>query len=144
MTQAGLEANKITITPEDAVRECAPQYFALEEKIRKAYPNPDIYRIRDAYEYAAKAHAGQRRKDGSPYVTHCISAADICVDMGLDEDSIIAALLHDVIEDTPISHETVAKRFGDTVANLVEGVTKLTRVQLVSKEPFTMYKISNY
>ena len=138
MTQAGLEANKITITPEDAVRECAPQYFALEEKIHKAYPNPDIYRIRDAYEYAAKAHAGQRRKDGSPYVTHCISAADICVDMGLDEDSIIAALLHDVIEDTPISHETVAKRFGDTVANLVEGVTKLTRVQLVSKEESQM------
>ena len=138
MTQSGLEATKVSITPEQAVRESAPQYFALEEKIKKSYSNPDIHRIRDAYEYAAKAHAGQRRKDGSPYVTHCISAADISVDMGLDEDSIIAALLHDVIEDTPANHEMVAKQFGETVADLVEGVTKLTRVQLVSKEEAQM------
>ena len=138
MTQAGLEATKIKITPEEAVRESAPQYFALEEKIKAVSPHMDIHRIRDAYEYAAKAHAGQRRKDGSAYVTHCISAADISVDMGLDEDSIVAALLHDVIEDTPASHEAVAKQFGETVANLVEGVTKLTRVQLVSKEEAQM------
>ena len=97
MTQAGLNATKINITPDEAVRESAPQYFELEQKIKEVYPNPDIQRIRDAYEYAARAHAGQRRKDGSPYVTHCIAAADISVDMGLDEDSIVAALLHDVI-----------------------------------------------
>ena len=65
MTQAGLEATKIQITPEEAVRECAPQYFALEQKIKKAYPNADVHRIRDAYEYAAREHAGQRRKDGN-------------------------------------------------------------------------------
>ena len=138
MTQAGLNATKINITPDEAVRESAPQYFALEQKIKSVYHNPDIPRIRDAYEYAARAHAGQRRKDGSAYVTHCIAAADISVDMGLDEDSIVAALLHDVIEDTPASHDTVAKRFGETVADLVEGVTKLTRVQLVSKEEAQM------
>ena len=138
MTQAGLNATKINITPDEAVRESAPQYFALEQKIKSVYHNPDIHRIRDAYEYAARAHAGQRRKDGSAYVTHCIAAADISVDMGLDEDSIVAALLHDVIEDTPASHDMVAKRFGETVANLVEGVTKLTRVQLVSKEEAQM------
>ncbi|MBR4078389.1 MAG: bifunctional (p)ppGpp synthetase/guanosine-3',5'-bis(diphosphate) 3'-pyrophosphohydrolase [Oscillospiraceae bacterium] len=138
MTQAGLNATKINITPDEAVRESAPQYFALEQKIKSVYHNPDIQRIRDAYEYAARAHAGQRRKDGSAYVTHCIAAADISVDMGLDEDSIVAALLHDVIEDTPASHDMVAKRFGETVANLVEGVTKLTRVQLVSKEEAQM------
>ena len=138
MTQAGLNATKINITPDEAVRESAPQYFALEQKIKSVYHNPDVQRIRDAYEYAARAHAGQRRKDGSAYVTHCIAAADISVDMGLDEDSIVAALLHDVIEDTPASHDMVAKRFGETVANLVEGVTKLTRVQLVSKEEAQM------
>ena len=138
MTQAGLNATKINITPDEAVRESAPQYFALEQKIKSVYHNPDVQRIRDAYEYAARAHAGQRRKDGSAYVTHCIAAADISVDMGLDEDSIVAALLHDVIEDTPASHDAVAKRFGETVANLVEGVTKLTRVQLVSKEEAQM------
>ena len=138
MTQAGLNATKINITPDEAVRESAPQYFALEQKIKSVYHNPDVQRIRDAYEYAARAHAGQRRKDGSAYVTHCIAAADISVDMGLDEDSIVAALLHDVIEDTPVSHDMVSKRFGETVANLVEGVTKLTRVQLVSKEEAQM------
>ena len=138
MTQAGLNATKINITPDEAVRESAPQYFALEQKIKSVYHNPDVQRIRDAYEYAARAHAGQRRKDGSAYVTHCIAAADISVDMGLDEDSIAAALLHDVIEDTPASHDAVAKRFGETVADLVEGVTKLTRVQLVSKEEAQM------
>ncbi len=138
MTEAGLAANKIELMPEDAVRESAPQYFALEEKLKKVHPNADVYRVRDAYEFAAKAHAGQRRKDGSAYVTHCIAAADISVDMGLDEDSVVAALLHDVIEDTPVTHEEVAKKFGDTVANLVEGVTKLTRVQLVSKEEAQM------
>ena len=138
MTQAGLNATKINITPDEAVRESAPQYFALEQKIKSVYHNPDIQRVRDAYEYAARAHAGQRRKDGSAYVTHCIAAADISVDMGLDEDSIVAALLHDVIEDTPASHDMVAKRFGETVADLVEGVTKLTRVQLVSKEEAQM------
>ncbi len=138
MTQAGLNATKINITPDEAVRESAPQYFALEQKIKSVYHNPDVQRIRDAYEYAARAHAGQRRKDGSAYVTHCIAAADISVDMGLDEDSIVAALLHDVIEDTPASHDAVSKRFGETVADLVEGVTKLTRVQLVSKEEAQM------
>ena len=138
MTEAGLAANKVEISPEDAVRASAPVYFELENQFKASHPGADIHRIRDAYEFAAKSHAGQRRKDGSPYVTHCIAAAKICVEMGLDEDSVIAALLHDVIEDTPVSHEEVARRFGSTVAELVEGVTKLTRVQLVSKEEAQM------
>ena len=103
-------------------------------KIRAASQTMDCDRITAAYALARNAHAGQRRKDGSPYITHCISAADICVDMGLDEDSIVAALLHDVIEDTDVGHEEIAKKFGDAVADIVEGVTKLTRVQYTSKE----------
>ena len=138
MTEAGLAASKVEITPEDAVRASAPLYFELENMLKEAHPGADVHRVRDAYEFAAKSHAGQRRKDGSPYVTHCIAAAKICVEMGLDEDSVVAALLHDVIEDTPVSHEEVARRFGNTVAELVEGVTKLTRVQLVSKEEAQM------
>ena len=110
-------------------------YAELEDKIRSNCHNVDLGRIRAAYEMACTAHAGQLRKDGcSPYVTHCISAADITVDMGLDEDSIVAALLHDVIEDTDLTHADIARQFGEAVADIVEGVTKLTRVQYTSIE----------
>ena len=106
----------------------------LEEKIKSSGHPMDLGRIKAAYEMARVAHSGQKRRDGSPYVTHCIAAADISVDMGLDEDSIIAALLHDVIEDTNLTHEDIARQFGSAVADIVEGVTKLSRVQYTSKE----------
>ena len=110
------------------------QFEALVQKIEDGTHSMDMGRIRAAYDMAKMAHAGQKRKDGSPYVTHCIAAADISVDIGLDEDSIIAALLHDVIEDTSLTHADIAKQFGPAVADIVEGVTKLTRVQYTSKE----------
>ncbi len=110
-------------------------YAALEKKIQSSGHPMDLGRIRAAYEMAKLAHAGQLRKDGcSPYVTHCVAAADISVDLGLDEDSICAALLHDVIEDTSLTHADIAHQFGVPVADIVEGVTKLTRVQYTSKE----------
>ena len=109
-------------------------YAAREEKIRAGSHPMDMARIRAAYEMARAAHAGQLRKDGSPYVTHCVAAADISVDLGLDEDSIIAALLHDVIEDTTLTHADIAHQFGTAVADIVEGVTKLTRMQYATKE----------
>ena len=109
------------------------QFEALVKKIQEN-THFDVGRIRAAYEMARLAHTGQFRRDGSPYVTHCIAAADISVDIGLDEDSIIAALLHDVIEDTSLTHEDIARQFGPAVADIVEGVTKLTRVQYTSKE----------
>ena len=138
MSEAGLAANKIEVDPEQAVLETMPMYEALEQKLRDSNIPADLGKVRKAYEFAARAHAGQRRKNGDPYVTHCISASEITVDMGLDEDSIVAALLHDTIEDTSVTHERLAKEFGSTVADLVEGVTKLTRVQLVSKEDAQM------
>ena len=109
-------------------------YGELEEKLRQSGHSFDLGRIRAAYEMAKMAHSGQFRRDGSPYVTHCVAAADISFEMGLDEDSIIAALLHDVIEDTNLTHADISKQFGITVADIVEGVTKLTRVQYTSKE----------
>ena len=109
-------------------------FEALVKKIKENTHNMDLGRIRAAYDMARMAHSGQKRRDGSPYVTHCIAAADISVDIGLDEDSIIAALLHDVIEDTSLTHEDIARQFGSVVADIVEGVTKLTRVQYTSKE----------
>ncbi|NCC66673.1 MAG: bifunctional (p)ppGpp synthetase/guanosine-3',5'-bis(diphosphate) 3'-pyrophosphohydrolase [Clostridia bacterium] len=109
-------------------------YKSLEKSVLELNPTADIGRIRAAYECAVKAHSGQKRKDGSDYVTHTVVAAQICTEMGLDEDSVIAALLHDTIEDTSLTHEDISKQFGATVAELVEGVTKLTRVQYTSKE----------
>lgn len=121
------EKNNTVLDPDKMFQE-------LTVKIRENCPGMDLERIKAAYEMARSAHEGQLRKDGSPYVTHCVAAADITVDMGMDEDSVVSALLHDVIEDTKLTHADIARQFGEPVADIVEGVTKLTRVQYTSKE----------
>jgi GTP diphosphokinase / guanosine-3',5'-bis(diphosphate) 3'-diphosphatase len=90
--------------------------------------------IRRAGASAIKAHEGQLRRTGEPYVTHPIAVADIAADLGLDETTITAALLHDAVEDTGITKEWLAKEFGDQVAAVVDGVTKLDRLEFDSKE----------
>ena len=110
------------------------QYQKLEETIQNNHPAVDMSRIRAAFDYARKAHGDQKRKDGTPFVLHPMAAAEILAEMGLDEDSIIAAILHDSIEDTGATHEDIIKNFGARVADIVEGVTKLTRVVYTSKE----------
>ena len=110
------------------------RYHLLEEKILAYNSSADLARIRAAYDCAEAAHNGQTRRDGTPYVTHAIAAAEISAEMGLDEDSIVAALLHDCIEDTAMCYDDISKKFGPAVADIVEGVTKLTRVQYTSKE----------
>ena len=109
-------------------------YRELADTILEHNPGVDLGRVRAAFELADRAHSGQKRKAGTPYVTHCVASAQICAEMGLDEDSIVAALLHDCIEDTAITHEDIARQFGAEVADIVEGVTKLTRVQFTSRE----------
>ncbi len=94
----------------------------------------DIEVIRRAGAAAIKAHEGQLRRTGEPYVTHPIAVADIVADLGLDETTITAALLHDAVEDTGITKEWVANEFGDQVAAVVDGVTKLDRLEFDSKE----------
>ena len=110
------------------------RYQALEDKIKSYNPSLDTQRLFNAFTFADNAHSGQLRKDGSPYITHPLAVAEIVAELELDTDSIIAALLHDCIEDTDASHDEIAKLFGSTVADLVEGVTKLTRMQYTSKE----------
>ena len=104
------------------------RYGRLESTIRGYNPQADFGLIRGAYEFAEKAHRGQLRKSGEPYIIHPVAVAQIIAELRLDSESIAAALLHDVIEDTPATHEEVAEKFGDTVADLVEGVSKLTRI----------------
>lgn len=113
-------------------------YAELIEKTLQYNPGLNRERVRSAYEYARSHHDGQLRKDGSPYITHPLETARIGAAMGLDEDSIIACLLHDTIEDTDATHADVAKLFGAPVADMVEGVTKLTKMIYTTKEEAQM------
>ncbi|NMA37880.1 MAG: bifunctional (p)ppGpp synthetase/guanosine-3',5'-bis(diphosphate) 3'-pyrophosphohydrolase, partial [Papillibacter sp.] len=83
-------------------------YRELEDKVKEYNPNLNTTRLRAAFDFAVKAHGNQKRKDGSPFVTHPIMAAIITAEMGLDEDAIIACLLHDCIEDTDVTHEDIS------------------------------------
>ena len=110
-------------------------YQHLEDTVRSYNPSANFQQIRQAYELAREMHGTQMRKDGSPFITHPLAVAQIVVEeLHLDSESIIAALLHDTIEDTSATHEQIAKMFSPTVADLVEGVSKLTRVHYTSKE----------
>ncbi len=111
------------------------QFEHLMETVRGYNPGADFAMIEKAYRYAVEHHAGQKRKDGSPFVTHPLAVAQIVADeLHLDSESIVAALLHDCIEDTEATYEDVAREFSATIANLVEGVSKLTRVVYTTKE----------
>jgi len=110
------------------------KFHDLEAVILEYIPGADIERIRAAFEYARKAHGTQLRKDGNEYITHPIAAAEIVAEIGMDEDSLCAALLHDCIEDTDATYEEIENLFGKDVASIVEGVTKLSRVTYTSVE----------
>ncbi len=110
------------------------RYEELEQHILKTNPAADVARIRAAFEYANNHHGPQLRKSGEPYIIHPIAVAEIINELELDQDSIVAALLHDCIEDTDSTHDEIARLFGAQVADLVEGVTKLTRMQYTSRE----------
>ena len=113
-------------------------YAGLQEALRKYAPGTDMELIDQAVEYANAKHKFQKRKDGSPYIIHPLAVAQIVTEMGLDSDAVLGALLHDCIEDTDASHEEIARLFGDTVAELVEGVTKLTRANFSTSEQAQM------
>ena len=113
-------------------------YASMMDTIRKRMPGADLAIIDKAVDYAKAKHASQTRKDGSPYIIHPLAVAQIVTEMGLDIDAILGALLHDTIEDTDTSHEDIEKLFGPTVAELVEGVTKLTRADFSSREQAQM------
>ncbi|WP_458121486.1 RelA/SpoT family protein [Paenibacillus sp. Z6-24] len=106
----------------------------LLEKASAYIKEKDLERIKEAYEFADQAHHGQVRKSGEPYILHPLAVADIVVGMEMDTISIIAALLHDVVEDTTVSLEEIRSRFGDNCAMLVDGLTKLERIKFRSKE----------
>lgn len=106
----------------------------LADKIKASEKAYDLNKITQAYEVAEKAHEGQLRTSGDPYITHPLAVASILLDYCMDTDTICAALLHDVVEDTPVTLDELRKKFGDDVALMVDGVTKIGLVPLNSKE----------
>ncbi|MCO6432141.1 MAG: bifunctional (p)ppGpp synthetase/guanosine-3',5'-bis(diphosphate) 3'-pyrophosphohydrolase [Deltaproteobacteria bacterium] len=110
------------------------QFDTLAEAIQKYHPNPDIKLVKDAYDFAARIHRGQVRASGEPYLNHLIGTALLACELKLDIPSVVAALLHDSVEDCAVSREDLVQGFGSEVADIVEGVTKLTRIEFDSKE----------
>ena len=106
----------------------------LVSKLEGYLPPAEVERIQDAYDFAFEAHQGQRRRSGEPYITHPVAVADLLADLRLDPQTLIAAILHDVIEDTPTLKEEINRRFGQEVADLVDGVSKLDQIQFKSRE----------
>ncbi|HIY09236.1 MAG TPA: bifunctional (p)ppGpp synthetase/guanosine-3',5'-bis(diphosphate) 3'-pyrophosphohydrolase [Firmicutes bacterium] len=109
-------------------------FSELMEKIKQTGRNYDLDKITQAYQLANDAHQGQMRASGEPYITHPIAVAAILVELGMDTDTIVAALLHDVVEDTDYTLEQLEKSYGKEVALLVDGVTKLGRIPFISRE----------
>jgi RelA/SpoT family (p)ppGpp synthetase len=101
----------------------------------EAYLSPaQVERVREAYEFGAEKHLGQKRVSGEPYITHPVAVADILADLRLDADTLVAAILHDVIEDTPTAKAEIASIFGQVVAELVDGVSKLDQIQFKNRQ----------
>ena len=103
-------------------------YEELIIRVRKYHPSTDISLIRKAYRIASEAHKGQARKSGEPYIIHPLCVAIILADLELDKETIVAGLLHDVVEDTIMTDEQIKEEFGQDVALLVDGVTKLEKL----------------
>ena len=113
-------------------------YESMKATILNRMPGVNMDLIDQAVQYADAKHASQKRKDGSTYIIHPLAVAELVTEMGLDIDAILGALLHDCIEDTDASHEEISRLFGETVAQLVEGVTKLTRANFSTSEQAQM------
>jgi GTP pyrophosphokinase len=110
------------------------QVDQLVDRVRTYQPSVDSDLIQRAYDYSYRMHAGQRRKSGQPYIVHPVSVAGIIADLRLDAASVCAGLLHDVVEDTLATTDDIMKEFGLEVAELVEGVTKLSQINFTSRE----------
>ena len=106
---------------------------ALAQTLNSYLSKQQVNLVRRAYYYAEQAHEGQRRRSGEPYVTHPLAVAGILADMHMDHQSLMAAMLHDVIEDTGVDKNSLGKEFGETVADLVDGVSKFKQIKFESR-----------
>jgi guanosine-3',5'-bis(diphosphate) 3'-pyrophosphohydrolase len=129
----GEPAQAVALPPapqDDAV----PDYVQALEKAAAYLPAEQRILLRRAWAVGAAAHADQTRKSGEPYITHPVAVATVLAEQGVDVETLIAAILHDTLEDTPLSRESIVSEFGETVAELVDGVTKLDKLQFASRQ----------
>ncbi len=123
--------NSQPITEYTNPQEC---FDALIARVSKSYSEEELANVKKAYDLASNAHEGQKRLSGEPYIMHPLNVAIILSKLGMDDASVIAAILHDTVEDTKMTYNDVKSAFGETVADLVEGVTKIGKVPLQTKE----------
>src|SRR5271168_3288183 len=112
----------------------AAKFGELIETVRKNRPSDDTEIIRKAWDYCLEHHSGQLRASGEPYVLHPLEVAQVLAEMKLDSTAIAAGLLHDAVEDTPVTTEDITEQFGEQVAHIVEGVTKIDKIQFANRE----------
>lgn len=113
---------------------CPEAVHALEKRLSDYLPPDQVARVRRAYEVGARAHAGQTRKSGEAYITHPVAVAGILAELRLDAETLCAAILHDALEDTPLPRADIEREFSPTVAELVDGVTKLDKLQFRDRQ----------
>jgi guanosine-3',5'-bis(diphosphate) 3'-pyrophosphohydrolase len=111
-----------------------PEYVRQLERVASYLPADQLALLRRAWKVGADAHEGQTRKSGEPYITHPVAVAQVLAELGLDAETLIAAILHDTIEDTPLTHAEIVADFGESVAELVEGVTKLDKLHFRDRQ----------
>jgi GTP pyrophosphokinase len=120
--------------PKADLRPIDQRFEALLKQVQANRPSEDISLIRKAWEFCVKHHEGQMRASGEPYIVHPLEVAEVLAEMKLDATAIAAALLHDSVEDTPATNEEIQAGFGDQVAHIVEGVTKIDKIQFANRE----------
>ena len=120
--------------PATAPDPCPEQVALLEQRLATYLQPAQVEMVRRAYALGASAHDGQTRKSGEAYITHPVAVASILAELGMDAETLCAAILHDVLEDTPVARERIAADFGETVAELVDGVTKLDKIRFRDRQ----------
>jgi len=110
------------------------KFRELLRRMRENRPNEDLELVRKAYEFSQKTHAGQHRASGEPYLVHPLEVALVLSEMKMDPIGIAAGLLHDSVEDTSVTIVDIRKEFGEPVAHIVEGVTKISQIDFSSRE----------
>ncbi len=136
---ASVAAAVETVSPRVPARRADPRpigerFEGLLKQVQANRPNEDVSLIRKAWEFCVSHHEGQTRASGEPYIVHPLEVAEVLAEMKLDATAIAAALLHDAVEDTPATSEEIGDRFGDQVAHIVEGVTKIDKIQFANRE----------
>src|SRR4051812_28589309 len=129
---SGESLSRLSVSKAESIDPSLQDSFAaLVDRLRRMRPEDDVGLLRRAFEFAAEQHGSQTRRSGEPYLSHPLEVAHILADLRLDVTALCAALLHDIVEDTHIPISVVSDQFGSEVARLVEGVTKISRLELL-------------